>query len=273
MVAGFVLVAIVTTIMLESYVRSMLYPAPPFAVPAAPSPLQEVALRTARGDDVVDWYAATEGARAQVLYLHGNGENLATVHLGGTFGELARLGLATLAVDYPGYGRSSGVPSQEGNVAAAVAACRWLIERDASAPTILMGWSLGAAVAAQTAAACAADLDAVILASAWKDLATTAADHFPGPLVRALMRERYDSAAALAEVKLPVLVIHGGRDDLIAARHGRALAEALTRSGREVTWKELPAAGHNDLLAFPEFWRAVGGWLDSRPELAAAASL
>jgi pimeloyl-ACP methyl ester carboxylesterase len=53
-------------------------------------------------------------------------------------------------------------------------------------------------------------------------------------------------------------VIHGQQDALIPAAHGRAVAAALAGP---TEWIEVPGAGHNDLLAYPEVWRALERFL------------
>lgn len=95
--------------------RSLIYPAPPVAVPASPpSPFEEVHLESSRGDRIHAWHA--EGGRENgpaVLLLHGNGENLATMAASGTLEQTRAISGALLAPDYPGYGRSEGRPSEQ----------------------------------------------------------------------------------------------------------------------------------------------------------------
>lgn len=263
-----VLLMLLGLFMIDAFVRQMLYPMPPVPVPAAPPPLQDVRLETTEGDTVIGWYGAADSPDAppvQVLFLHGNGENLATLRMAGVFEEFAGRGASVLAVDYPGYGRSGGRPSEKANVAAAVAGCRWLAQRDGSARRVIMGWSLGAAVAAQAAARCRDVLDALVLASPWNDLTSVAEDHFPSFLVRLAVSDGYDSEAALRDVDLPMVLIHGERDNLVPTRHGVRLRDALQRAGRDVTWVRVPRAGHNDLMGRPEVWRTVDGVLSGLP--------
>jgi hypothetical protein len=272
--------------MLDSWVRQMLYPAPPVPVsPAPPAGLDEVILTTDRGDRVVAWWHAeppagdpvhagdaATGPRPVVLYLHGNGENLATVHRSGMFGQLARMGATTMAVDYPGYGRSTGTPGQAANVAAARAAVEWLQATWPGRPRVVFGWSLGSAVAAQLVAARPGDVRVAVLASAWHDLPRVASRHVPAFLVGVALRDRYDSAAALASVgdRLPPLyLIHGADDSLIPVDDGEALhraaRDATAAAGHRVAvrWVPVPRAGHNDLFHHDLAWQVVGEAVDA----------
>lgn len=247
--------------LLDAFARASLYPAPSIAVPSPPpAPLTEVRLDTERGDSVIAWAGGADAPPGEplVLFFHGNGENLATLHLAGAFDELAALGVAYLAIDYPGYGNSSGRPSEEGLAAAADAALAWATERPRQRPVVACGWSIGAAVAVGLTARHPGDTAALIALSPWSSLPELARRYFPGPLVRLALADRYDSLTAAPAVAVPALVIHGRRDAIIPAEHGRRLAAAL---GGPVEHREVPAAGHNDLLAHPEVWREIGRFL------------
>src|SRR4051812_4052518 len=104
--------------MLDAFARQMLYPAPPVPVPSPPPPpLEEVRLDLAGGGTAMAWALVKPelpSTAPLVTFFHGNGENLETLRWSGLFEELGRLGVAVLAADFPGYGRSPGPPSEEG---------------------------------------------------------------------------------------------------------------------------------------------------------------
>ena len=201
---------------------------------------------------------AVLGKRPLVLYFHGNGENLETMRQSGLFAEFAGLGVDLLAVDYPGYGRSAGSPSEAANVAAAEAALDWAKRERGAQRRIAAGWSLGSAVAVQLAARHPADFDRLVLMSPWAGLRTLARQHYPGFMVAALLQEDYDSLAAAAAVRSPALVIHGSADSIIPATHGEAMAAALGAGARFVA---IAGAGHNDLLGEPAVWEELRAFL------------
>ncbi len=246
---------------MNSLVRHMLYPAPAYPVPSPPPrPLTEVSL-TVGHHQVIGWTheSAPESALETfpaVLYFHGNGENLATLDLAGLFDQLTGLKVHFLAVDYPGYGRSQGEPSELSLVAAGRAAHAWLAARYPLAPRFLLGWSLGAAVAVQVAKL-EPSLAGLILLSAWDDLLSLAAAHIPPILLRGL-RDHYDSHTAAARLNLPTLLLHGTEDRVIPIAHGRRLHQALGNASRFVP---IAGAGHNDLLDFPEVWEEIRAFL------------
>lgn len=244
--------------------RAFLYPIPVFSVGTPPPELGEVSLEVAGVGRAVAWEsrhlaAATARPQPAVLFLHGNGENLETLRHSGLYDQLGALGVRFLVLDYPGYGRSEGTPSEKSLVAAAQAGVAHLREQHPESPVVVFGWSLGAAVAIQVAAREEGLLSGLILASAWDDLPELAAAFFPRWLVKITLVDRYDSLAAAPELSCPVLMLHGRRDRIVAIEHGRRLYEALPPGAR---WLELPGAGHNDLLGQPDVWREIADFLD-----------
>lgn len=177
----------------------------------------------------------------------------------GTFELLAALDTPYLALDYPGYGRSEGLASERTLKLSAQVALDWLADRQPGGSTVVCGWSLGAAVAVYLATARPEKVDGLIAMSAWTSLVDVASAHYPSWLINVALREEYDSIDIAADFRKPALFIHGGADLIIPAEQGLRLAEVVPKA----EWLEVRAAGHNDLLAFPEVWEAVGNFLDS----------
>ena len=88
-----------------------------------------------------------------VIYFHGTAGHVATTHRVTTY-RLLTAGISThlLAFDYRGFGRSPGIPTENGLIEDGVSAVKWAIQRGFAANQItLYGQSLGAAVALATA--------------------------------------------------------------------------------------------------------------------------
>ncbi len=239
--------------------RRMTYPAPAVPVGSAPAPLSEVALTPASGRAVSAWAFLPEDAAPgtpALLFFHGNGENLETLSQGGTLEELQRFGVPFLAIDYPGYGRSAGKPSERALLEAADTAAAWMGRRCPGRPLVACGWSLGAAVAIQ-AAARHPEVRALVLLSPWTSIRDAAKAHFPAWLVGILLWERYPSLETAPGILCPALVIHGAEDDLIPAPQGEQVAKALPAA----RWVLIPGAGHNDLLMHRRVWDEIGAFL------------
>jgi fermentation-respiration switch protein FrsA (DUF1100 family) len=156
---------------------------------------------------------------------------------------LDQFGLAQLLVDYRGYGRSQGRPSESGlfrdgqAMYAATSARGYCPEQ-----VVLYGQSLGAAVAVELAGQRPAG--AVILESPFLSLPTLARALYPW-LPPLLVRSRFDNAARIGQVRAPTLIVHGDRDDVVPVAHGQRLFELAPEPKRLVL---IAGAGHNDLL-------------------------
>jgi pimeloyl-ACP methyl ester carboxylesterase len=109
----------------------------------------------------------TEKSTCNILFFHGNGEIVTDYD---EFGQMMnQLGLNFLAVDYRGYGRSTGQPT----VTAMMRDChmifdyvkKWLHKNDTPGPLVLMGRSLGSASVLELAMHYAADIDGLIVES------------------------------------------------------------------------------------------------------------
>lgn len=244
-------------LMRDFLVGRMLYPVPWLRVQAPPAPLEEVALPLEGGVEAIAWRYRNPSPTPQIpvlIFFHGNAENLQTMALSGIFTQFQKLNAHFLALDYPGYGRSGGRPSEASLTAAGMAALERADADFPGHPIILAGWSLGAAVAFQVAARAPERLGGFIALSAWSSLEDVAKVHFPAWLVRALLRERYDAIAAAAKITCPALLIHGEIDDLIPVTHGAVLSRQLPNLQR---WLAVPHTGHNDLFSRREVWEAL----------------
>lgn len=161
------------------------------------------------------------------------------------------LGLSTLIIDYRGYGRSSGEPSEEGTYLDAAAAWRHATQMlgFTAGRIVLFGESLGGGVAAQLAAENRPA--ALILASTFTSVPDMGADLYPLLPIRLLARIRYHTLARLPQIACPVLVIHSRNDDIIPFAHGRRLFETA-RQPKQFLEIE---GGHNEGFVFGhEHW-------------------
>jgi hypothetical protein len=220
-----------------------------------------VSLTTPSGDTVRGIYlsapAQTSIRRppATVLFLYGNAMNVA---MAVPALECANsLGCAVLCIDYPGYGQSSGRPSEKGCYEAAEAAYTYLTGARGVEPErlIVVGWSLGGAVAIDLASKHrVGGLAALCTFSSMSAMAHRRLPMFPTGL---MLRERFDSAGKMPNVRCPVLLGFGAEDRTVPAEEGNLLAAA---AGGPVTRLLVPGYAHNDFLAPGNraLWRALG---------------
>jgi fermentation-respiration switch protein FrsA (DUF1100 family) len=175
------------------------------------------------------WFfpADADSTRRGLVFLvaHGNGGNLS--HRLGLAAVLLRTGANVLLFDYRGYGRSDGVPGEQGTYRDAEAALAWLRGRGfASTNVIAWGESLGGAVATELATR--HPLAGLVLQSSFTSTPDLGKELFPWLPVHTLAHYRYETLRKLPALKLPVLVLHSRHDTIIPFHHGERNFAAVT---------------------------------------------
>ena len=214
---------------------------------------ESVRLTTSDGETLVAWQLEPERPIADVVYFHGNGGNL-SIWLP-VFAMLNASGLRVLAVDYRGYGLSTGRPSEAGVYRDAVAVAQHSLRtREPARPLVFWGRSLGGAIAAS--ATRTVKPDALVIESCFPDKAAVIRTN---PVLRTLnlfASYRFDTVEMLRGFQGPVLVVHGERDSIVPFAVGRELFEQLSQPKRFLAVRD---ADHNDFLdlARRDYWRPV----------------
>lgn len=220
----------------------------------------DVWLNTSDSVRLHGWFVERPGASLVTLFLHGNAGNL--TYRVANFESIPAAGSSLLMIDYRGYGRSSGWPTEKGLYRDADASYDYLLKRGYPAGRIVLhGESLGTAVAVDLAARrpCAG----VILQAPF-----TSAHELAGtvlPVLGPLLMWSFDTKAKIGLLHAPIFIIHGDRDELMPQRMGRALF-AIAPEPR-IFWS-VTGAGHNDLVetAGAEYTRRLREFYASLPE-------
>jgi fermentation-respiration switch protein FrsA (DUF1100 family) len=151
------------------------------------------------------------------LLLHGNAGNIS--HRLHFYDAWLQLGVNVFAFDYRGFGRSEGSPSEAGTYLDGQAAVQWLRDHKGfeAGRLIVLGKSLGGGVASELALR--EPVGGLILQSTFTSIPDIGGELFPWLPVRRLHRIKYDTLSKLPRIKVPVLVAHSRRDDLIGFHH------------------------------------------------------
>ena len=187
-------------------------------------PVEDVFFTTSDGMRLHGWHSAAEGATHTILYFHGNAGNLAGRI--DNIGFLRRLPANVFAVDYRGYGRSQGRPTEAGVYRDAEAAYDYLVKERGIRPDriVVLGQSLGSAVAVDLAAK--RPVAGVILEAGFPSARRVAEEATWIPGLGYLLRSKFDSARKLKSIRVPVLVAHCREDPVIPFKLGEELFAA-----------------------------------------------
>jgi fermentation-respiration switch protein FrsA (DUF1100 family) len=204
---------------------------------------EDTLLDVADGERVVVWHLPPRDDRPVVLYLHGNGGSL--VHRAGRFRALTADGTGLVAVDYRGFGGSSGRPTEAGLVIDAEAAFAFAAARYAAARITVWGESLGTGVAVALAAE--RPISRLVLEAPFTSTVDLAARQYPFVPVRWLMKDQFRSDLRIAAVTARLLVLHGARDRIVPIEYGERLFGLAREPKRFLRFSD---GQHEDLDSF-----------------------
>jgi alpha-beta hydrolase superfamily lysophospholipase len=223
--------------------------------------------------------------------------------------SMAEFGTASFAIDYRGHGKSEGRPCHvlrfSDYLFDVKALCRLVSERAGDREMFLFGNSLGGLIASHYGLLHADQLQGVVLTAPFFGPAfrvprfVDACARVAGALLpnccvdlprrfldqphRVSLRWWTETLRAqqlfrrqAERFRLPVLMLHGQKDDVACPTVARELFERL--GSRDKTFRILPGARHGDLdpIWGPDWWSEVRDWLTRRvdcPSLAASAGL
>jgi uncharacterized protein len=201
---------------------------------------QEVVLTTSDGEKLIAWHVPPRGDKPVVIYFHGNAEIVpwrAERHRK-TIAD--RTGL--IAVNFRGYGGSTGTPTEDGLHRDALAAYAFATEHYPAGRFALWGHSLGTGVAVWLASE--QPVAKLILEAPYSSTADVAASLFPWAPVRWLMKDQLRSDERIGRVHVPLLIMHGALDDAINIKFGERLFALANEPKRFIRYDK---GGHIDL--------------------------
>lgn len=217
------------------------------------------------------WFRTTRPRRGTVVYLHGVGDSRGSSRWPAQ--HLTGRGFDVLAYDSRAHGESEGEACTYGFWEKRD--LRLVLAGIEARPIVLLGHSMGAAVALQAAAG-EARVAAVVAVATISDLRTAATERAPffasrGQIEEALRIAERDGkfkvdevspVAAARDIRAPVLIIHGEQDDETPADHARRVFQALPAGAAPKRLIIAPGRGHGDALN-AETWREVDRWMDA----------
>jgi hypothetical protein len=215
------------------------------------------------------WYCEPPvSTRGTIVVLHGVASNRGSA--ANLVGRFTKKGLALVAYDSRAHGESGGEFCTYGFHEKED--LRRVIAVLPSGPVILLGTSLGGAVALQ-AAANEPRVSGVVAAEVFSDLATVVRDRTPRFVPEFFVKhafriagergdfdvEQVSTIRAAASIRAPVLLIHGSADRDTGPDHAQRILEALQGDKRLIL---VEGAGHNASLRGPHVWTEIEAWVE-----------
>jgi len=206
------------------------------------------------------WMANAAPDAVPLLYLHGTAATLR--YRAHRIQLLHDLGFSVLAIDWRGYGRSTGEASQEGLMRDAKAAITWLGAQADIEETVILGESLGASLAIELAAT--HKIRALALESPFYSMLHLLRARLPLVPVARLLRDPFRSDLKIGKVNAPLLIQHGRFDPVTPIAHGRRLYEIAQQPKRFIAY---PWGLHHDLVERCGSYRDLKAFVDSSAQM------
>ncbi|XP_021258503.1 protein ABHD12B [Numida meleagris] len=241
----------------------------------------------ARGRDQRWFEEALADAHPIIIYLHGNGGTRAASHRIQFMKLMGAAGFHILALDYRGYGDSSGQPSESGFTTDVLALYDWAKARSGNSSIIFWGHSLGTGIATNAARKLQEErgvqVDAVVLESPYTSIRDAAAHvpitkiyrQFPGfeylildSMARGNMFFRNDENVKV--LACPLLILHAEDDTVLPPKLGRQLFETARSAYKDkskvklITFPEKLGLGHDYISSNPELPTLVKDFLNMK---------
>lgn len=202
----------------------------------SPKSVQNIYLKSDNRTLINTWYVKAKANKPTILFCHGNAGNIS--YYQEVIDTFSSRGYGILLLDYRGYGKSHGTPSESGLYKDVNAALKFLKEKERiqSSNIVLWGWSLGGAVVAE--AASHENFKAVILQSTFTNIKDEAIYVFQhqaqNPSFKAITGflfdnliyyTKFDTKSKVSKIKSPLLIAHDMPDTVIPARMSYELSK------------------------------------------------
>lgn len=220
-----------------------------------PGDFQEINLKTKEGIVLNSLHFKVPDPKGFILYYHGNAGNLS--RWGNIVQRYVHLGYEVLVMDYRGYGKSTGSPSEDALYKDAQLFYDYAKTAVDEQQIIVYGRSLGTAMATKMAAV--NNPNKLILETPFysiKDVANTRFRYLP---IQWLLKYSFPSFSYAAKVHCPTIIIHGTKDVIVPFTSGERLYKEFDPS--QTTFVSVPEGEHNNLVEFDTFHEAIDQFL------------
>ncbi len=195
-------------------------------------------------------------------------KNITVIYFGGNAQDVVQLNFEAkkfnihqlIAVNHPGYGESTGVPSQKSLYESALQVYDWAIKEYQLKPQniIIMGRSLGSSVATYLAAK--RESKGLILITPFDSVENIAANQYKYFPVKLLMRHAFPTIEYINQVEVPTLMLAAEKDEMIASENLKNLMQATNENQKLVEYSHV---GHNTIQESDSYYQDINKFIDS----------
>jgi fermentation-respiration switch protein FrsA (DUF1100 family) len=220
--------------------------------------MREVFVETEDGLRLLAWFAPPQNKNGKiVVYYHGNAGHIG--YRAGKARHFIEAGYGILLLEYRGFARNPGRPSEEGFYKDGRAALHWLeAEGYSPAQYVLYGESIGSGVAVEMARAI--QPRHLILEAPFTSAADVAKQAYFFLPVDLLMKDRYDNIDKIKDITSSLLIVHGDEDEVIPYAQGQKLYETANHPKEFVSIN----GGHHANLYEHHAGHVIVEWLDKQ---------
>ncbi len=212
-----------------------------------PGTVEEIYLVHENGDSINALYFKTKDSiRGELLYFHGNSKNLE--YWGNEAVPFTNQGYNVLMIDYRGYGKSDGKPSEANLFEDGQLAYDWITKKANPQWLVIYGRSLGSGIASFVAGNNEANM--LILETPFNNMKDVVQVRYPFLFLKLPFRHRFPNDEHIGRVNYPIHIFHGTNDKVVPFKCAEKLKPLLKTSDHFYT---IEKGGHKNLSEFPAF--------------------
>lgn len=213
-------------------------------------PFEEINIKTKEANLINGLLFKSDSTKGLIFYLHGNAGSLRN------WGEVAQrytdLHYDVFILDYPGYGKSEGaINSREGLFSDIQTSYNEVKKRYREGSIVVLGYSIGTGLAAKLASANHPRM--LILQAPYYNLTDMMRHTYP-IIPTFLLRYKFQTNQYLKECKMPVVIFHGDRDEVIYYGSSLKLKKEMKKGDTLITLKD---QGHNGMTDNADYTKAI----------------
>jgi hypothetical protein len=194
-------------------------------------------------------FLTADPAAVNLLFFHGNGEVVADYDEVGP--QYNAQGINFSAVDYRGYGQSTGAPTVSAMVRDAHRVLHWVLAwlagEDRTGHLVVMGRSLGSVSAIELAASEEAVAGLIVESGIAQTLPLLGLLGLDAQKLGIGEADGFGNLEKIARVQKPTYILHAQHDRIIPIRLAEELQSACGARSKE--FQMIPGADHNNILA------------------------